>query len=314
MWVMRTFTESQAIVERRVEDNRWEHVVDHPLEQLMDRPNDAYDGDALWKGTCLSYVMDGNAYWLKVRNRFGDVMQLWYLPHWLVQPAYPADGRFFITHYNYSPGFASPGTDPVPISRGTSCISGSASTRRIRGSACRRSIHCCAKSRSTTRRRGSRKRSSKTWACRVWCSRRRTTRLRLTPEQIEKMKAYVANSFTRANRGKALVMGSPTDVHQFGFDSNQLQVSATRATSAKSACVRCSGFPRRSSGLGQGFNRRKSAQRCANFGDWRGCSAWTRCKTRSASRRPRNSCPISTRNSVVSRPVRRLGRLVIPRG
>jgi HK97 family phage portal protein len=256
MWVMRTFTESQAIVERRVEDNRWEHVVDHPLEQLMDRPNDAYDGDALWKGTCLSYVMDGNAYWLKVRNTFGDVVQLWYLPHWLVQPAYPADGRFFITHYNYSPGFASPGTDPVPIlprdivhfrfginpenpRLGVSPLHSLLREVAIDDEAARFSETIL-----------------ENMGVPGLVLAPKNDALRLTPEQIEVMKAYIANSFTRANRGKALVMGSPTDVHQFGFDSNQLQVSASRDISEERVCA-VLGIPAAVVGFGSGLQSTK---------------------------------------------------------
>ena len=89
MWVMRAFTEAQLIVQSRRQDKGggilWERVVDHDMETLIDRPNEFYDGDALWKGTALSYLISGNSYWRKVRNVFGDVIQLWYVAHWLMR-------------------------------------------------------------------------------------------------------------------------------------------------------------------------------------------------------------------------------------
>jgi phage portal protein BeeE len=75
MWLMRAFTEAQLVTQRRREDSGggiiWERVIDHPVEVLIDSPNEAYDGDALWKATVISYVLAGNAYWRKVRNVFG---------------------------------------------------------------------------------------------------------------------------------------------------------------------------------------------------------------------------------------------------
>ncbi len=91
MWIQRTFTEAELVVQRRKTDGIWERVLDHPLEELIAAPNDAYDGDALWKATCLSYAMDGNAFWWKVRNVYGEVIELWYIPHWMIRPIWPLD-------------------------------------------------------------------------------------------------------------------------------------------------------------------------------------------------------------------------------
>lgn len=101
-WVMRAFTEAQPIVESRI-NNRWRQVEDHPVEQLLDIPNPWYDGDAMTKAIIISYLLDGNSYLLKRRNDIGQVLELWYAPHWMIQPVWPRDGSVFISHYLYRP-------------------------------------------------------------------------------------------------------------------------------------------------------------------------------------------------------------------
>ena len=72
---------------------------DHAAAQLIARPNRDYDGTSLWAGTVLSLVTDGNAYWRKVRSRGGHVTELWYVPHYRVEPVWPRDGSEFISGY-----------------------------------------------------------------------------------------------------------------------------------------------------------------------------------------------------------------------
>jgi phage portal protein BeeE len=85
-------------------EGTWKWVEDHGLETTINKPNDHYNGNALWKSTCLSYVMDGNAYWRKIRNSIGDVLGYWYLPHWLVSPQRPPGmSTIFTSHYRYTP-------------------------------------------------------------------------------------------------------------------------------------------------------------------------------------------------------------------
>ena len=71
----------------------------HPAARLIDSPNRDYDGTSLWAGTVLSLVTDGNAYWRKVRTRSGQVAELWYVPHYRMEPVWPRDGSEFIAAY-----------------------------------------------------------------------------------------------------------------------------------------------------------------------------------------------------------------------
>ena len=66
----------------------------HPLLTLLRRPNPEYRGSALVRAAALSYKVNGNAYIIKVRDAggHGAVRELWYLPHWQMEPAEPKDG------------------------------------------------------------------------------------------------------------------------------------------------------------------------------------------------------------------------------
>ncbi len=69
------------------------------INNLLDNPNDSYDSTVLWAGTLISWGLTGNAYWFVVRDRFGVPAQLWYIPHFQVQPYWA--GSDFITGYKY---------------------------------------------------------------------------------------------------------------------------------------------------------------------------------------------------------------------
>ena len=98
MWIARSFPEAPCVVR----DD--EEIVDnHPMAQLIHRPNPYYSGSVLWMATLISYTIDGNAYWMKIRNGMGQVIQLWYVPHWLIKPNQltPND---YVSNYLYTPG------------------------------------------------------------------------------------------------------------------------------------------------------------------------------------------------------------------
>lgn len=74
----------------------------HPAARLISTPNCDYNGANLWAGTVLSLLTDGNAYWRKVRDRTGQVKELWYVPHYRIEPVWPTDGSEFISGYRMS--------------------------------------------------------------------------------------------------------------------------------------------------------------------------------------------------------------------
>jgi HK97 family phage portal protein len=255
MWVMRAFTEAQLVVQRRREDAGggiiWDRVTDHAVEMLIDKPNESYDGDALWKGTALSYVMSGNAYWRKVRNVFGDVIQLWYMPHWLVTPVYPADGSVFISHYDYtSGGLGGPehiptrdvvhfrfGLDPENPRLGYSPLQ--AVLREV----------------LTDDEAGkfSQKILENMGVPGLIVSPKEGI---AKPEERDRLQNYFNEGFKGDRRGMALVMGKATEVSQFGFDPNKLMLANLRDISEERVCSAI-GIPAAVVGFGSGLQSTK---------------------------------------------------------
>ena len=106
----------------------------HPLSALIANPNPYH----IWEDYCMagafSYWADGNWYLQLVRDLAGQVVELWYLPHFMVSERWPGDGRSpqvpveadtdrFLSHYQYTvPGMATPvlipARDMLHIKRG----------------------------------------------------------------------------------------------------------------------------------------------------------------------------------------------------
>lgn len=91
----------------------------HPAAQLIRRPNKHHIWANYAAAISMSWWFSGNVYLYKTRSLTG-VEELWYLPHFLVEPRWPGDGRSpqvpderdndpFLSHYQYTP----PGKAPV---------------------------------------------------------------------------------------------------------------------------------------------------------------------------------------------------------
>lgn len=100
-WITRNFGQAELSVYRQKRNGTEEPIVNHPLQQLLERPNAFYGGHQFWAGLLLSYFLDGNAYAIKERNArgFGVPTALWYEPHWTICPVWPNDGSQFLSHY-----------------------------------------------------------------------------------------------------------------------------------------------------------------------------------------------------------------------
>jgi HK97 family phage portal protein len=256
MWVMRAFTEAVLVVQRREVDAggglQWRRSLDHDVELLVKRPNPFYSEDALWKGTALSYVMDGNAYWRKVRNAFGAPVQLWYVPHWMIRPEYPTDGSRFISHYTMSGGglggpfTLSPrdvvhfrfGLDPEDPRLGYSPLKAILREVLTDDEAARFSGKIL--------------------------ENMGVPGLVVSPKdgykpnetQVTRLQNYFDTAFSGDRRGKALVMGGSTDVHQFGFDPGKLMLPSLRDISEERICAAL-GIPSAVVGFGSGLQSTK---------------------------------------------------------
>src|SRR5215831_7755916 len=74
-------------------------LAQHAAVDLWERPNRHYSRRTLEKAIGLSLKCDGNAYVYKVRNKMGQVCELWWVPHFRILPTWPADGSKYIDGY-----------------------------------------------------------------------------------------------------------------------------------------------------------------------------------------------------------------------
>jgi HK97 family phage portal protein len=110
-WFAAGLAEAPVIVEERVPDVdkdgnsdgtfRWQQVEDHPLELLLDRPNQFFSAAILWWHFAFFRITSGNCYWWKGRNHLGEVNALWPVPDWKIQPRWSPSGNSFVDWYDY---------------------------------------------------------------------------------------------------------------------------------------------------------------------------------------------------------------------
>jgi HK97 family phage portal protein len=234
-WIMRTFPDAIARVERKSGDT-WDWVENSEVEQLIDNPNPWYGGDALWQATCLSYVLNGNAYWHKQRNGFGQVIRLWYRPHWLIKPHSPLDGSDFIDYYEYDTGRGIVQLDPRDLVHFRFGLDprdprlGFAPLRTLLREVMT-DLEAAQFSMKVLEKMGI--------PGVVVSPSLNPTGDSFEPkrEEVDALKEYIDTSFTGDKRGGALVFGQPTQVSQFGFDPAQITLTEIRNTTEERVCA-----------------------------------------------------------------------------
>jgi HK97 family phage portal protein len=104
-WISRNFPEAPVrIVHEDTTDIAYSSASTGPgfMLRLLERPNPYFSGVLQWMATVVDWICEGNAYWIKVRNRAGRVVELWWVPARMIEPRWPLDDpTVFISHYSY---------------------------------------------------------------------------------------------------------------------------------------------------------------------------------------------------------------------
>lgn len=245
-WLQRAFMESHL----GIKNDDGEVDFDSDLVRLVQRPNAFYAGTHLFSGTIMSLALDGNAYWLCVRNGRGRAVQLWYIPHFLVEPKWPDDGSQYLTHYEYKVAGQTIRLEPDDVIHFRDGID----PHNLRkGFAPLKSVlrevwtdqEAALFSASLLKNGG-------------------VPGLIVSPkagesisqDEADGVKSYVADNFTRTERGKPLVLSGATDVTQFGFNPRDLDMSALRNVSEERVSA-LMGVPAAVLGFGTGVQATK---------------------------------------------------------
>ncbi len=250
-WVQRSLPEARLTVRLTKRDGSLDERADHPMLALIQRPNPHYGDLALWAATVFSYLTDGNAYWIKLRNLGNRPAELWYVPHWTMEPKGSIDGETFISHYEYRPGSGQMvryapqdivhfrhGMDPRNLRKGLSPIEGAlreifmdlessnfvASLLKNMGVP---GMVISPKSGGT-----------------------------VDPDDVQAAKSWFKQAFSGDRRGEPLVMGAPTDVYAYGFNPQQMNMSEARDVAEERICALI-GIPAAVVGFGAGLQSTK---------------------------------------------------------
>ena len=103
LWLCRNFPEAPPVVVDSGPDGIPQIVRGHALPKKLRRPNPYYSGTLLMYGLITSFIIDGNGYLLKVRDQLDRVAELWWVPHFMLEPRWSPDGSDYISYYDYRP-------------------------------------------------------------------------------------------------------------------------------------------------------------------------------------------------------------------
>jgi HK97 family phage portal protein len=251
-WVQRSLPEATLALEFTNEDGAKEDLDSHEMLDLIQTPNRFYGDIALWMATILSFLVDGNAYWIKVRNGYGKPTELWWVPWWMIEPKAPIDGSDFIEYYEYTPGTGlgrmpldpqdvvhfRHGINPKNLMKGISPLDGV--IREIFTD-----LEASNFVASLLRNMG-------------------VPGVIISPkggampasEDVEATKTWFKQAFGGDNRGGPLVMGAPTDVSSYGFDPKAMDLSEGRDVAEERVCA-VIGVPAAVVGFGAGLQQTK---------------------------------------------------------
>ncbi len=244
LWIARTFPEAPVTV---LTDDGMDH--DHDMLKVIRKPNDFYSGLTLEKATLISFTINGNAYWIKIRNGQLAVKQLWYVPHWLMEPKWPDNGSQYVSHYEYNPGGEAirieiedvvhfrNGLDPRNIRLGLSDL-GSAMREVFTDDEAANFTAALLKNLGIPGLLINPKESG------------------VMPGDKEAVKEWFKTKFAGDRRGEPLVMGGPTEIKQLGFSPAELDLGKLRQIPEERVCALL-GIPAAVVGFGTGLEQTK---------------------------------------------------------
>lgn len=245
-WVARTFPEAPPALWQQLANGQEEKVIDHDLLRLLRRPNGFYTGVVMWMATVVNYQVDGNAYWLKVRDVGGRLVELWWVPHWMMVPK--GDEVEFITHYEYRPGLETlhvAAEDVVHFRFGLDADNPRLGMSPLKSVL--REVFTDDEAAAFTAAL-----LANMGVPGIVVSPKQG--VMVDPDAAKGIKAEVEAKFTGDGRGRAIVMTGATDIEQFGFSPEQLMLRELRRIPEERVTA-VMGIPAIVAGLGAGLDR-----------------------------------------------------------
>ena len=248
-WVQRTYPEAPLYLRQRMTDGSWEDSHEHELLALLDTPNPYYDGVLLQQATVADYNIEGNAYWIKLRSTGGRVCQLWWMPSSLMEPKWGRSGTSFIDYYEYT---VSGKPQRVAVEDVVHFRNGINPDNMRKGRSPLQSLF--------------REAFTDDEAANMTAALLKNTGVPglmvspkdkdaiVSPDDAKKTKELIQKLTDSDNRGEPLVMMGPSEIQQFGFSPEQMNLKDLRRIPEEriSAVL---GVPAIVAGLGAGLDR-----------------------------------------------------------
>lgn len=247
--------ESPIEVVRKGAEDQYKTIDNHPLSLAVAEPNKFYDDTVLWAGTVLSWVVDGNAYWYKLRSGTGQVVGFIYVPHFSISPKSDKNndaGTELITYYEYrfqGKKIVIPmseivhfraGIDPMNQAKGLSRLG--AGLREI-----------CTDNEISTFMAAMLRNMGVPG---VILSPKDANMQTPTPEQTERIKSLWKSKFTGDSRGEPFVAPFPIDMASPAFNPEQLLIDKMGDRPEERICALI-GMPAAVVGMGAGLESTK---------------------------------------------------------
>ena len=252
MWIQRALPEATLAMRERKQGGKIEPVEEHPLLDLIRNPNPHYGDIAMWAGIIADFCIWGDAYLIKVRDLSDRVVQLWYVPQFMMEPKAGLDGTEFLSHYWYTPGtgYGRSALDPADVIHFRNGLNPRDLRRGL------------APMQSVIREIFADIESSNFVASLL--RNMGVPGVVISPkagsmpsaEDVEATKTWFQQTFSGDGRGGTLVMGAPTDVQPYGFNPQQMNLSEARDVAEERVCAAL-GIPAAVVGFGAGLQSTK---------------------------------------------------------
>lgn len=232
LWIARNSVQAMPEV-LRIDKDEPERVIDHPLLQLLKTPNPFYNGKMLQMATLISLCTSGDAYWIKVRNGQGKLVELWYAPHFMMTPEVLPGNELtsFVDFYRYTPGGEQIDLDPSEVVHFRHGINPRNTRRGISPIfPAIREIYSDIESANFT---GALLKnfgipgvviSPDSWDTQA------------EPDDVKAVKEKYMETFSGDRRGEPLVLTGPTKVDTFGFNPDEMSLNKIRNVSEERVC------------------------------------------------------------------------------
>src|SRR5574343_344790 len=221
-WAQCTFPEATIMLEKLDKDGEWERVYGHPFLKIMEQPNNYYSGLLMSMSLISDWMIDGNVYYRKVRSGAKRVVELLYIPSTMIEPKWPYSGNEYISYYEYYSGTS---VEQIPVEDIVHFRNGLDTDNTRKG---------CSKLKSLFREIFTDDEAANMTAALL--KNLGVPGLVISPgkgmsastDEAKETKEWFKKNFTGAKRGDPLVMKGDTQVQQFGFTPQQMDLKALR--------------------------------------------------------------------------------------